>query len=35
VSVLGPVRMDYGTAISTVREAARQLSRFVDDVYES
>ena len=34
VSVLGPVRMDYGTAISTVRDAARQLSRFVADVYE-
>ena len=34
VSVLGPVRMDYGTAISTVREAAHQLSRFVADVYE-
>jgi heat-inducible transcriptional repressor len=35
VSVLGPVRMDYGVAISTVREAARQLSRFVSDVYET
>jgi heat-inducible transcriptional repressor len=34
VSVLGPVRMDYGAAISTVREAAHQLSRFVADVYE-
>jgi len=34
VSVLGPVRMDYGVAISTVREAAKQLSRFVADVYE-
>jgi heat-inducible transcriptional repressor len=34
VSVLGPVRMDYGVAISTVREAAHQLSRFVGDVYE-
>jgi heat-inducible transcriptional repressor len=34
VSLVGPVRMDYGTAISTVREAARQLSRFVSDVYE-
>ena len=34
VSVLGPVRMDYGTAISTVREASHQLSRFVADVYE-
>ncbi|HEU4656335.1 MAG TPA: heat-inducible transcriptional repressor HrcA [Capillimicrobium sp.] len=34
VSLVGPVRMDYGTAVSTVREAARQLSRFVSDVYE-
>jgi heat-inducible transcriptional repressor len=34
VSVLGPVRMDYGVAIPTVREAAHQLSRFVADVYE-
>jgi heat-inducible transcriptional repressor len=34
VSLVGPVRMDYGTAISTVREAARQLSRFVSDVYD-
>jgi heat-inducible transcriptional repressor len=34
VSLVGPVRMDYGFAISTVREAARQLSRFVSDVYE-
>src|SRR5436190_2433500 len=35
VSVLGPVRMDYAAAIRTVREAARQLSRFIEDVYES
>jgi heat-inducible transcriptional repressor len=34
VSVLGPVRMDYGKVIGTVREAAHQLSRFVADVYE-
>jgi heat-inducible transcriptional repressor len=34
VSVIGPVRMDYGRAISTVREAALQLSRFVEDVYD-
>jgi heat-inducible transcriptional repressor len=34
VSVIGPVRMDYGAAIRTVREAARQLSRFIEDVYE-
>ena len=29
VSVLGPVRMDYGHAIVAVREAAAELSRFV------
>ena len=34
VSVIGPLRMDYGRAISSVREAAAQLSRFVTDVYE-
>jgi heat-inducible transcriptional repressor len=34
VSVIGPVRMDYGRAIATVRQAALQLSRFVEDVYE-
>ena len=34
VSLIGPVRMDYGQAIGTVREAARQLSRFIADVYE-
>ncbi len=34
VSVIGPVRMDYGTAIGSVREAAGLLSRFVADVYE-
>jgi heat-inducible transcriptional repressor len=34
VSVIGPVRMDYGGAIRTVREAAHQLSRFIEDVYE-
>ncbi len=34
VSLLGPVRMDYGVAIATVREASRQLSRFVSDVYD-
>jgi heat-inducible transcriptional repressor len=34
VSLVGPVRMDYGFAVSTVREAARQLSRFVSDVYD-
>jgi len=35
VSVIGPMRMDYARAIITVREAAHQLSRFVEDVYES
>jgi heat-inducible transcriptional repressor len=34
VSVLGPVRMDYGVAIATVREAALQLSRYVADAYD-
>lgn len=33
VSLIGPVRMDYGRAIATVREAARELSRFVEDAY--
>jgi len=34
VSVIGPVRMDYATAIPAVREAALALSRFVEDVYD-
>ena len=34
VSVIGPLRMDYGHAIRTVREAAAQLSHFVSDVYD-
>jgi heat-inducible transcriptional repressor len=33
VSLIGPVRMDYAGAIATVRDAARQLSRFVEDAY--
>ena len=33
VSVIGPVHMDYGAAIATVREAAHELSRFVEDAY--
>jgi heat-inducible transcriptional repressor len=33
VSVIGPVRMDYATAIASVQAVARQLSRFVEDVY--
>jgi heat-inducible transcriptional repressor len=34
VSVIGPLRMDYGLAIRTVRDAAAQLSTFVADVYD-
>jgi heat-inducible transcriptional repressor len=34
VSLIGPVRMDYASTIHTVREAALQLSRFIEDVYE-
>jgi len=33
VSVIGPVRMDYAGAIATVREAAHELSRFVEETY--
>lgn len=33
VSLVGPVRMDYATAIRSVRAAAYELSRFVEDVY--
>jgi heat-inducible transcriptional repressor len=33
VSIVGPLRMDYGKAISSVRSAASELSRFVEDVY--
>ncbi|HEY4823532.1 MAG TPA: heat-inducible transcriptional repressor HrcA [Solirubrobacteraceae bacterium] len=33
VSVIGPVRMDYAGAIVTVREAAYELSRFIEDTY--
>jgi heat-inducible transcriptional repressor len=35
VSVIGPVRMDYPRAIRSVREAAHELSRFIEDVYGS
>jgi heat-inducible transcriptional repressor len=35
VSVIGPVAMDYATAIGAVRSAALQLSRFVEDVYDA
>ncbi len=34
VSLIGPLRMDYARAIPTVREAAKQLSSFVADVYD-
>jgi heat-inducible transcriptional repressor len=34
VSLLGPIRMDYEKAIGAVRAAARELSHFVEDVYE-
>jgi heat-inducible transcriptional repressor len=34
VSVIGPVRMDYGHAIGSVRQAAAELSRFVEQLYE-
>jgi heat-inducible transcriptional repressor len=33
VSIVGPLRMDYGKAIDSVRSAASELSRFVEDVY--
>src|SRR5215208_1070175 len=33
VSLLGPVRMDYATAIRSVRSAAHELSRFGEEVY--
>src|SRR5688500_17150327 len=35
VGLLGPVRMDYEKAIRSVRAAAFELSRFVEDVYEA
>ena len=34
VSVIGPLRMDYGGAIRAVREAARSAITFVADVYD-
>ena len=33
VGVVGPLRMDYATAIASVREAAGELSRFFESVY--
>jgi len=35
VSLLGPMRMDYVKAIAAVRSAAHELSRFVEELYES
>ena len=35
VGVVGPVRMDYATAIASVRDAARELSRYCESVYGS
>jgi heat-inducible transcriptional repressor len=35
VSLLGPTRMDYEKAIAAVRSAAHELSRFVEELYES
>jgi heat-inducible transcriptional repressor len=34
VSVIGPLRMDYGRAIRSVRDAAHQLSSYIADVYD-
>ena len=34
VSLIGPVRMDYEKAIRSVRSAAFELSRFVEEVFE-
>ena len=33
VGVVGPLRMDYATAIASVRDAARELSRYCESVY--
>jgi len=35
VGVVGPLRMDYATAISSVRSAARELSRYCETVFEN
>jgi heat-inducible transcriptional repressor len=34
VTLLGPVRMDYEKALRSVRAAAHELSRFVEEIYE-
>ncbi|HWK27492.1 MAG TPA: heat-inducible transcriptional repressor HrcA [Solirubrobacter sp.] len=33
VSVIGPTRMDYARAINSVRDAAHELSRFIEELY--
>ena len=33
VSVIGPTRMDYARAIRSVRDAAHELSRFIEELY--
>ena len=35
VSLLGPLRMDYEKALRSVRSAAHELSRFVEEVYSA
>jgi heat-inducible transcriptional repressor len=35
VGVVGPMRMDYATAIASVRGAARELSRYFETVYDN
>jgi heat-inducible transcriptional repressor len=35
VTLLGPVRMDYEKALRSVRGAAHELSRFVEELYEN
>ena len=35
VGVIGPMRMDYATAIASVRSAARELSRYFETVYDN
>jgi heat-inducible transcriptional repressor len=35
VGVVGPLRMDYATAIASVRGAARELSRYFENVYDN
>ncbi len=35
VGVVGPLRMDYATAIASVRGAARELSRYFESVYDN